>query len=69
MSNLISGMVLVTKEYGDLHYLITTPLGFRVVDVDGFCTEFDLTRYEKAYIPESYDDIWTPMEGTEVIFE
>lgn len=69
MSRLVSGMILIEKEYGDLHYLITTPSGYRVIDVDGCCEEFIPERYKKAYIPQDYSDPWVPIETTEVNFE
>jgi hypothetical protein len=68
LSNLVSGMMLVTKAYGDLHYLIATPFGYKVIDVDGCCIDLELHNYTKAYIPSSYDDIWTPLNNTEIIF-
>ena len=64
MKNLVSGMILVEKEHGDLHYYVCTPIGHRIIDTSGFCEEFDVNNYSKAYIPESYDDCWTPLEGT-----
>jgi hypothetical protein len=67
MSNLVSGMILVTKEYGDLYYYIDTPYGPKVIDVNAYCIDFDLSNYEKAYIPKNYGDPWTPAEGTEIM--
>jgi len=64
MDNLISGMILVEKTYGDLHLLCATPYGWKVVDANGSYIEFDPSNYSKAYIPESYEDPWTPLAGT-----
>ncbi len=69
MANLVSGMILLEKTYGDLHYLITTPFGWKVIDTCGACMEFDKESYERAYIPINYDDVWTPIENTIVEFK
>ncbi|MCH5138201.1 hypothetical protein JMF89_13435 [Clostridiaceae bacterium UIB06] len=69
MERLISGMILVEKTYGDLHTLLTTPVGWKVIDANGSCIDFDKENYSKAYIPKDYNDPWTPLEGTEVVFE
>lgn len=67
MSNLVSGMILVEKTYGDLHWLITTSEGWKAIDTGACCIEFDPNNYEKAYIPKNYGDPWIPLEGTEII--
>lgn len=68
MKNLVSGMMLLEKTYGDLHYLISTPYGHMAIDTNGYCVEFNQENYKKAYIPVSYDDPWTAIKETEVIF-
>lgn len=68
MSNLISGMMLLEKVYGDLHFLISTPYGFKAIDTNGSCIEFEKDNYKKAYIPKDYADPWLALEGTEIIF-
>jgi hypothetical protein len=67
--NLVSGMVLVEKIYGDLNFLISTPYGWKAIDANGSCIEFCKDNYEKAYIPVDYNDPWLVSEGTDVIFK
>lgn len=68
MKNLVSGMMLLEKAHGDLHYLISTPYGFKSIDTCGACIEFEKDNYEKAYIPVDYEDPWMEKEDTIVVF-
>lgn len=68
MKNLISGMILVEKSYGDLYYLITTPQGWMTIDPNACCEPFMQENFKKAYIPKDYTNPWVALEGTEVIF-
>ncbi len=69
MKHLVSGMMLVEKKNGSLHYLMDTQYGFKAIDTKGHCIEFIKENYEKAYIPTSYNGHWDVVEGTEIIFD
>jgi hypothetical protein len=69
MKNLVSGMMLIEKTYGDLYYLVTTPEGWMTIDPSGYCESFNQENFKKAYIPKNYGDPWVVLEGTEIIFE
>ena len=63
-----SGMMLV--GYGNIHYLLGTPKGFKVIEKCGSCIPFIQNDYISAYVPENYDDdILIPITGTEIIFK
>lgn len=68
MENLVSGMLLVEKTYGDLHYLISTPYGWKVIETSGNISDFKKGNYERAYIPLDYEDPWIEQKDTEIIF-
>ncbi|KZL88736.1 hypothetical protein [Clostridium magnum] len=67
MENLVSGMILVEKDFGDLHWLVITPEGWKAIDTGACCIEFEPSNYTKAYIPKDYNDPWTPADGTEIM--
>lgn len=68
MNNLVSGMILIEKIYGDAHTLFITPYGWMVIDANGSYIEFDKDNYSKAYIPKDYNDPWEPLENTIIEF-